>query len=71
MSENTNLCCDVCASTQVTVNCLPKIEAIIQTVNELLSSREKGNNAITYFHRYKIHNNYTSLHCPADMWFSG
>ena len=41
MCENTNLCCDVCASTQVTVNRLPKIKAIIQTVNELLSSREK------------------------------
>ena len=71
MCENTNLCCDVCASTQVTVNCLPKIEAIIQAVNELPSFSEKGSNAITYFHRYNVHNNYNSLDCPVDMWFSG
>ena len=41
MCENKNLCCDVSASTEVTVNCLPKIEAIIQGVNKLPSSTEK------------------------------
>ena len=71
--ENTNLCCDVRAFSQDTVNCLPEIEVIIQAVDELPSSGEKKerSNAIMCLPSYEIYNNCTLIRLPSGFVVQG